>query len=102
MSKQIYQDKFYTHFDVKKYHKEYQQKVQNIKWVSKHGFYPFIHFQMNCSKYTNDLKGHKFLKEKVRDIYYAAIKFKQTFISYPNTLSIKSKSQIINKIALAF
>ena len=72
MSKQIYQDKFYTHFDVKKYHKEYQQKVQNIKWVSKHGFYPFIHFQMNCSKYTNDLKGHKFLKEKVRDIYYAA------------------------------
>ena len=72
MSKQIYQDKFYTHFDIKKYHKEYQQKVQNIKWVSKHGFYPFIHFQMNCSKYTNDLKGHKFLKEKVRDIYYAA------------------------------
>ena len=55
MSKQIYQDKFYTHFDVKKYHKEYQQKVQNIKWVSKHGFYPFIHFLLNCSKYTNDL-----------------------------------------------
>lgn len=72
MSREIYKDKFYTHLDVKKYHKDYQQRVQNINWVSRHGFYPFIHFQMNCNKYTNDLEGNKFIKEKNRDIYYAA------------------------------
>lgn len=57
MSKQIYKDKFYTHFDKKKYHTNYEQSVQNINWVSRHGFYPFIRFQMDCSKYTNDLEG---------------------------------------------
>lgn len=72
MSREIYKDKFYTHLDVKKYHKDYQQRVQSINWVSRHGFYPFIHFQMNCNKYTNDLEGNKFIKEKNRDIYYAA------------------------------
>lgn len=106
MSKQIYQDKFYTHFDVKKYHKEYQQKVQNIKWVSKHGFYPFIHFQMNCSKYTNDLKGHKFLKEKVRYIYYAAHIDRFIYEYYGNRLNnqynnyVKSKG--IGKVSTAY
>ena len=106
MSKQIYQDKFYTHFDIKKYHKEYQQKVQNIKWVSKHGFYPFIHFQMNCSKYTNDLKGHKFLKEKVRDIYYAAHIDRFIYEYYGNRLNnqynnyVKSKG--IGKVSTAY
>ena len=106
MSKQIYQDKFNTHFDIKKYHKEYQQKVQNIKWVSKHGFYPFIHFQMNCSKYTNDLKGHKFLKEKVRDIYYAAHIDRFIYEFYGNRLNnqynnyVKSKG--IGKVSTAY
>lgn len=68
MSKQIYKDKFYTHFDKKKYHTNYEQSVQNINWVSRHGFYPFIHFQMDCSKYTNDLEGNKSIKEKI-EIY---------------------------------
>ena len=72
MDQKIYKDKFYTHFDVKKYHTDYQQRVQNVHWVRKHGFYPFIHFQMNCSKYTNDSNGKKYIKEKNRDIYYAA------------------------------
>ena len=27
---------------------------------------------MNCNKYTNDSNGHKYIKEKNRDIYYAA------------------------------
>lgn len=68
MSKQIYKDKFYTHLDTKKYHTGYQQRVQNINWVSRHGFFPFIHFQMDCSKYTNDSEGNKFLKKKI-EIY---------------------------------
>ena len=69
MSNQIYKDKFYTHLDIKKYHTNYQQRVENINWVSRHGFYPFIHFQMDCSKYTNDSEGNKFIKEKI-EIYF--------------------------------
>jgi hypothetical protein len=40
MSKEIYKDKYYTHFDVKKKHIDYERKVENIDWVGKHGFYP--------------------------------------------------------------
>jgi len=72
MSRKIYKDKFYTHLDVKKHHKGYERRVQSINWVAKHGFYPFIHFQMDCSKYTNDAEGNKYIKSKERDIYYAA------------------------------
>ena len=92
MSKQIYKDKFYTHFDKKKYHTNYEQSVQNINWVSRHGFYPFIHFQMDCSKYTNDLEGNKFIKEKNRDIYYAAHIDRFIYEYYGNRLNSKYKN----------
>lgn len=94
MSKQIYKDKFYTHFDKKKYHTNYEQSVQNINWVSRHGFYPFIHFQMDCSKYTNDLEGNKFIKEKNRDIYYAAHIDRFIYEYYGNRLNSKYNNYI--------
>ena len=72
MRKQIYKNKFYTHLDVKKYHNKYKQRVQNINWTSRHGFYPFIHFQIHSRKYTVSSKGEKCIKKKNRDIYYAA------------------------------
>lgn len=64
MSRKIYKDKYYTHLDVKKHHKDYQQRVQNINWVSRHGFYPFIHFKMDCSKYTFIENGKKILSQR--------------------------------------
>lgn len=106
MSREIYKDKFYTHLDVKKYHKDYQQRVQNINWVSRHGFYPFIHFQMNCNKYTNDLEGNKFIKEKNRDIYYAAHIDRFIYEYYGNRLNNRyndyMKSNGISRVSTAY
>ncbi len=106
MSREIYKDKFYTHLDVKKYHKDYQQRVQNINWVSRHGFYPFIHFQMNCNKYTNDLEGNKFIKEKNRDIYYAAHIDRFIYEYYGNRLNNRyndyMKSKGISRVSTAY
>lgn len=106
MSRKIYKDKFYTHLDVKKYHKNYQQRVQNINWISRHGFYPFIHFQMDCSKYTNDSEGNKFIKEKNRDIYYAAHIDRFIYEYYGNRLNNRyndyMKSNGISRVSTAY
>lgn len=106
MSKQIYKDKFYTHLDTKKYHVDYQQRVQNINWVSRHVFYPFIHFQMDCSKYTNDSEGNKFIKEKNRDIYYAAHIDRFIYEYYGNRLNNRynkyMKLKGINRVSTAY
>lgn len=106
MSRKIYKDKYYTHLDVKKYHKDYQQRVQNIKWVSRHGFYPFIHFQMDCSKYINDSEGNKYIKEKNRDIYYAAHIDRFIYEYYGNRLNNRynyyMKSKGISRVSTAY
>lgn len=106
MKKTIYKDKFYTHLDTKKYHTDYQQRVQNINWVSKHGFYPFIHFKMNCSKYTNDTEGNKYIKPKERDIYYAAHIDRFIYEFYGNRLNNRynayMKSKGISRVSTAY
>lgn len=106
MSRKIYKDKYYTHFDVKKKHQYYQQRVQDINWVSTHGFYPFIHFQMDCSKYTNDSEGNKFIKEKNRDIYYAAHIDRFIYEYYGNRLNNRyneyMKSNGISRVSTAY
>lgn len=73
MSREVYKDKYYTHFDKKKHHKDYEERVENISWVGKHGFYPFIHFSMNFNKYINDSEGNKSIKPKERDIFMRLI-----------------------------
>lgn len=106
MSKQIYKDKFYTHLDVKKHHTNYQVRVQNIRWVSRHGFYPFIHFQLNYDKYTNDANGEKYIKEKTRDIYYAAHIDRFIYEYYGNRLNNKynkyMKANGISRVSTAY
>lgn len=106
MSNKIYKDKFYTHLDAKKYHTDYKQRVQNIDWVSRHGFYPFIHFQMDCSKYTNDSEGNKYIKEKNRDIYYSAHIDRFIYEYYGNRLNNKynnyMKTNGIGRVSTAY
>ena len=41
MKRTIYKDKQYTHFDAKKSHENFAERVENVNWVKKHGFYPF-------------------------------------------------------------
>lgn len=89
MSRKVYKDKYYTHFDVKKHHKDYENRVENVAWVSKHGFYPFIHFSMKFNKYTNDPQGKKYIKSKERDIFYAAHIDRYIYEYYGNRLNNK-------------
>jgi len=106
MSRKIYKDKYYTHLDVKKHHKDYQQRVQNINWVSRHGFYPFIHFKMDCSKYTFIENGKKDIKPKERDIYYAAHIDRFIYEYYGNRLNNRyneyMKSNGISRVSTAY
>lgn len=106
MRKQIYKNKFYTHLDVKKYHNKYKQRVQNINWTSRHGFYPFIHFQIHSRKYTVNSEGKKCIKKKDRDIYYAAHIDRFIYEYYGNRLNDKynkyMKAKGINSVSTAY
>ena len=59
--------KHYAHFDCRTDMGKMAAFVTNPDWVSHHGFYPFIHYKKDCSKYSR--KG---MKEKKRDICYAS------------------------------
>lgn len=106
MSRKIYKDKFYTHLDTKKYHTDYKQRVQNINWVGQHGFYPFIHFKIDCSKYTVIDDGKKDIKPKERDIYYAAHIDRFIYEYYGNRLNNRynkyMKSNGIDRVSTAY
>lgn len=106
MSRNVYKDKYYTHFDVKKEHKDYQKRVENIDWVGHHGFYPFIHFSMNFNKYTKDSTGSKHIKNKERDIYYSAHIDRYIYEFYGNRLNNKYNDYLkkygINRVSTAY
>ena len=59
--------KYYAHFDCRTDIRKAAKNVTDPNWVAHHGFYPFIHYEKDCSKYTS--KGKK---DKKRDICYAA------------------------------
>lgn len=106
MKKEIFTDKYYTHFDVKKHHNDYEKRVKNKSWVAKHGFYPFIHFQMGMDKYTIESEGKKEIKHKEREIYYAAHIDRYIYQYYGNRLNDKynlyAKKMGINKVSTAY
>ena len=59
--------KYYAHFDCRTDIGKTAKYVTDPKRVSHHGFYPFIHYKKDCSKYTSKGKN-----DKKRDICYAA------------------------------
>ena len=60
--------RYYAHFDVKTDIGHVTDYVSNPQSVAMHGFYPFIHYEMDMSKFNKE-KG---LVPKTRDICYAA------------------------------
>ena len=67
--------KHYAHFDYRTDLSKVINRVKNPEWVSHHGFYPFIHYQVIFHKYKRQevqecAKGKK--EQKTRDICYAA------------------------------
>ena len=59
--------KYYAHFDCRTDMSKVREKVTNQEWVARHGFYPFIHYKKNYTKYSGEGKN-----PKKRDICYAA------------------------------
>lgn len=67
--------KHYAHFDYRTDLSKVINRVKNPEWVSHHGFYPFIHYQVIFHKYKRQevqecAKGKK--EQKTRDICYAS------------------------------
>lgn len=58
--------RYYAHFDVRTDIGRMKDYVSNPKAVAAHGFYPFIHYEMNMSKF----KRGKGVVPKKRDICY--------------------------------
>jgi hypothetical protein len=85
--RKILKNKPYTHIDQKKNGKDYLNKVKSPKWIVKHGFYPFIHFEMTFKKYIEKTDGQKEKKPKVRKIYYAAHVDRFIYEYYGNELN---------------
>lgn len=66
-------DKHYIHLDKKKKFQNYEPLINNPHFVERHGFYPFVHFDITFKKYIfNKNTKKKELKKKVRPIKYAA------------------------------
>ena len=98
MKKEILKDKRYTHLDVKKHHEDYEDRVKSVKWVSRHGFYPFIHFTLNLDKYVDDEEG-KHVKPKKREIYYSAHIDRYIYEYYGNKLN-NAYNKYTNKLGI--
>ena len=59
--------KYYAHFDYRTDIQKMAKYVTDSEWVSHHGFFPFIHYKKDCSKYSRKGKN-----PKKRDICYAS------------------------------
>lgn len=105
----IFKYKNYVHFDTRKNAKYYKNKIKNSDWLSKHGFYPFIHFQIKFNKYIYKEGNGEYSREKkpkVRDIYYSAHIDRYIYQYYANELNkyynIIAKNIGINKASIAY
>lgn len=61
--------RYYAHFDYRTDLAKCWNQICDPEHISRHGFYPFIHYEKDMSKYSAKTGG---IKEKHRDICYAA------------------------------
>ena len=61
--------RYYAHFDYRTDISKSWEYISNPQNICKHGFYPFIHYIKDMSRYSAQKGG---IKEKHRDICYAA------------------------------
>lgn len=106
--KNILKNKNYVHFDNrKKPTYNILNQISDREWVSKHAFYPFLHFQIKFNKYIYNKKDKERIKKtKTRDIYYSAHIDRYIYQYYANELNdnynIIAKERGINKVSLAY
>lgn len=69
----MFKYKNYVHFDFRKTPNSIENIVKNPEIVTRHGFFPFLRFDMNLNKYKrSNGNDHKIVIDKVRNIYYAS------------------------------
>ena len=101
--RKIYKVKGYVHFDTRKRdYWNYLAKIKNPKWVERHAFYPFIHYQEEKKKYN----GKELIIKPPRDIRYSAHIDRYIYEYYNEKLSIKynryAKEKGINQASIAY
>lgn len=64
MNLKKYKRKAYTHFDDRVSIHKVAKDIQNPCWVKKHGFFPFIYFDLKFIKY-NEHKGEVVKSRKI-------------------------------------
>lgn len=93
--------KYYAHFDCRTNMGKVSELVTNAEWVSHHGFFPFIHYEIKISKYNG-----KEVKHKSRDICYAAHLDRCILQYYCHLLNERYNKRIrelqIEKVAVAY
>ena len=96
-----YKGKKYKHVDKKINISKVQDKIKNPAWVSQHGFYPFIHFEISFDKYNGNN-----IKTKKRKIFYASHLDSFIYKYYGELLNDKyneaAKCLDINSVATAY
>lgn len=99
--KRVYKNKWYTHFDSKKGFKCVVRLVENPDWIARHGFYPFIHYDIKMIKYKNGKR-----KEKVRSVCYSAHIDRFIYALYAHKINLayneRAKISCINNCAIAY
>ncbi|MFL8801462.1 MULTISPECIES: reverse transcriptase domain-containing protein [unclassified Clostridioides] len=98
--RKIFKYKPYVHFDSRKNSKDYKVKISNRDWVSSHGFYPFIHYEIiNPKKFKQS-------EPKKREIYYSAHLDRYIYQFYANELNTYynkiAKEYGINRVSIAY
>ncbi|NLY45506.1 MAG: reverse transcriptase [Tissierella sp.] len=88
--------KHYTHFDKKIPVERVIDNIASPDWVTRHGFYPFIHFKLTFYKY-NKIEREK--KEKSRDLYYASHIDSYIFKYYGDMLNHRY-NEVANKLEI--
>lgn len=94
--------RYYAHFDVRTDIGRMKDYASNPKAVAAHGFYPFIHYEMDMSKF----KRGKGVVPKKRDICYAAHIDRCIYQYYSHILNEKYNERTtcdgISNVAVAY
>lgn len=101
--RKVYKNKGYTHFDTRKpEYWKYINNIKNPKWIERHAFYPFIHYQEERNKFN----GEKIILKSPRDIRYSSHIDRYIYEYYNDILSKKynkyAKQLGINQAAIAY
>lgn len=99
--------KKYAHFDKKMSINKAKQLLKNEETIKKHGFYPFIHFQIKSKKLEKiNNKIYAVKEPKIRDIYYSAHMDRYIYQHYAYLIGKKyneyAKSIGIDECSLAY